>query len=137
MTYTSKIDIWPGAFTAALILSPLVTALLGSSLFFISPIFPLVAIFSVVIGGPLYLIFGGPLLYGWLQAGNPSPLRAAVLGFFINMAICTAGALVAALPFTPFAVEHAVFFLTFGSIFAPIWSAGFAILYNYFSSLNH
>jgi len=126
-----KTLVWPGAFTAALLLAPTSIAMLGASLFFLSPIFPLVALFSVFMGGPIYLILGGPTLFYWLRSGQNSPISAAALGFCVNIAFCLIAVLIARVVGKPMEDDFVMMFMFCGSIFAPVWSAVFALTYNY------
>ena len=115
----------PVAFFAALVLAPLLVALLGFWL--------LIPVFAVVLGGLPYLLAGGPLLANGLRYNEPSFYAFAGIGLLANMAT----------PFLVFlfymvnsqpvdALNAAVIYFAFGLIFAPLWSGVFAVLYRKF-----
>ena len=95
------------------------------------PFGAMVSMFSVIIGGPLYLIVGTPVLSYAVHRGWRGPLIFAALAFFTN--------LVAWVAFVPLAVmfgssfsqsaDMALVIGGFGSVFAPLWGALFSVLY--------
>lgn len=133
MRQIQKTIVRPIPFTAALVLSPVILAALLSTLALTSPIFLIVALASILMGSLQYVFIGGPLLYFWLQKGHQNPIQAAVLGFGLNLGICLTGAVITMLPSVAFNAGMVQFCLVFGSIFAPIWCAGFAVLYARFT----
>ncbi len=115
----------PVAFFAALVLAPLLVALLGFWL--------LIPVFAVVLGGLPYLLAGGPLLANGLRYNEPSFYVFAGIGLLANLAT----------PFLVFlfymvnnpleaALSVAVMYFAFGLIFAPLWCGIFAVLYRKF-----
>ncbi len=114
----------PVAFFTAIVLAPLLVALLGFWL--------LIPVFAVVLGGLPYLLAGGPLLANGLRYNEPSFYAFAGIGLLANMAT----------PFLVFlfymvnsqpvdALNAAVIYFAFGLIFAPLWCGVFAILYRH------
>ncbi len=112
------------AFFAALIAAPLlVTAL---SFFLVVPVF------ALILGAPVYLIVGTPLLL-WHLSRRPARVGdIACLAFAADLVL-----LILAFGLTQFAPrgtidENIPYLLAFGLIFAPIWGATFAYLYRAF-----
>jgi len=116
----------PTAFFAALILAPLLVALLG---FWIA----LIPVVAVILGGLPYLLVGGPLLANALRKNKPTFRVFSRVGLLANLAT----------PFLVFlfymmnnppeaALNAAVIYFGFGLIFAPLWSGVFAVLYRKF-----
>ena len=116
----------PAAFFAALILAPLLIALLG---FWIV----LIPVFAVVLGGLPYLIVGGPLLANGLRHNEPSFYAFAGIGLLANMATPVLVFLFYMVNNQPVdALNAAVIYFAFGLIFAPLWCGVFAVLYRKF-----
>ncbi len=126
---------WP-AFTVALFMGPvlvtLILAVIGgviSSFSEFGGILVLIAVFSLMLGGPVYLAFGTPALVVLLQNGFDGYVPIAMAAFTVN-------ALLWALQFALFTATGLASFdgmangvMAYGLIFAPLWGAGFAIVY--------
>lgn len=117
----------PVAFVAALIMAPLLVTMATFWVLYI----PVVAL---VLGGPVYLIVGTPVL---LTLAFKAPLTPAVctkaaLG---SVAVLTALAMTAGLILENQAVGYGplLIFAGFSALFAAIWAATFASLYTCFS----
>lgn len=112
----------PVAFFVALIGAPLVFALFTFWAF-------LIPVVAVAYGGPLYLIFGTPILLWVLSKRDPSYLEVTGWSLVAVILICL-GCLAMTLIDSPRAwINMAQFFGGFGLIFAPAWSATFLALY--------
>lgn len=113
----------PVAFATALILAPLVVALLGFWAL-------LIPVFALFFGGPAYLILGTPILLIYLHYHQGSPSGAALLAFgtvvFGLCSLLAAGALTG----NSREVESIANLGAFGLIMAPLWGAAFGRLYN-------
>ena len=116
----------PVAFFAALVLAPLLIALLGFWLI-------LIPVFAVVMGGLPYLLAGGPLLANGLRYNEPSFYAFAGIGLLANMATPVLVFLFYIGNSQPeAALNAAIIYFGFGLIFAPLWCGVFAILYRKF-----
>jgi hypothetical protein len=128
----------PWAFAGALILAPLTVGLPAVGLIWLATLtdsalagLVMFAIFpaaATVLGAPTYLIFGGPALWFALRT-NSSTAFTAFIANLISLpavgafSILTNGEVLGTM--TLYAV--------LGSIFAPLWGAIFALLYEMFS----
>ena len=112
------------AFFAALIAAPLLVTVLG--FIFVVPVF------ALILGAPVYLSVGTPLLLWHLSRRPARADDIAVLALTANAAL-----VIAASGVTHFAPRGTIddsipFLLAFGLIFAPLWGATFAYLYRAF-----
>lgn len=120
----------PVAFTAALILAPIVFALLTFWAF-------LVPVAAVFFGGIPYLLIGGPVLWSTLQRFGPDAnmIGPALAAHLIGTPLLTFVGL--SLVDTPTRIEDhlsGIAFMTgFGLIFAPFWGLTFGLLYRKFT----
>lgn len=112
----------PVAFFVALIGAPLVVAVLGFWALGIP-------VYAVPLGGLPYLIIGGPILAQKLRHYAPETRRFAIIGLIANNVMFFAIALLLILMHAQTAIGVAALIFAFGLIFAPLWSAVFAILY--------
>jgi len=119
----------PVAFFVALVSAPLLVGLLG--------VWLLIPPFAVIFGGPLYLIFVTPALWLALQRGIKTPGKFALIGFLVMLGLLALGFVVDAAFSIFLGVELLTFYGGFGLIFAPIWSATFAALYQKFRNKNY
>lgn len=112
----------PVMFFIAMVLAPLVVTALSFWLL-------LVPVVALVMGGPVYLLVGTPLLLWWLSRNAPKPGEIAWLGFCSNLLICAGMYLFAMVSgqYNPEAM--AMLYLVFGSVFAPIWAWAFGKIY--------
>ena len=112
------------AFFAALIAAPLLVTVLGFIL--------VVPVFALILGAPVYLIVGTPLLL-WHLTRRPARVGdIACLAFAADLLL-----VIFAFGLTHFAPQGTIddsipFLLAFGLIFAPLWGATFAYLYRAF-----
>ncbi|MEL6520128.1 MAG: hypothetical protein AAFQ66_04145 [Pseudomonadota bacterium] len=111
----------PAAFALALIGAPLLVTVLTC--------WALIPIFALVLGGPIYLLVGTPLLWRALRSGKTSGWALAELAFFANMAVAPIVAVLSLFDEPDAALIVGMVYFIFGSIFAPLWAAAFAWLY--------
>lgn len=123
MTEISEIKVHPfdpAAFVAALVLAPVTVTLITC--------LTIIPIFALVLGGPVYLIVGTPVLL-WMVGRYPPVFStfavAGILGMFALFAL--AGAYHAVLP-DQGASELLAIYL-WGMVFAPLWAGTFAPIY--------
>ncbi len=117
----------PVAFFAALIAAPLLVTL--------ATFWLLIPIAALVMGGPLYLVVGTPVLLWYLGRHPPDPGAVALVAVAANLAALAIAALL--LHATGNRVElEALAWLygCFGSLFAALWGAVFAGLYQRFQT---
>lgn len=112
------------AFVAALIAAPLLVTVLGCVL--------VVPVFALILGAPVYLIVGTPLLLWHLSRRPARAGDIACLAFAANAALVIAAS--GAARFAPRGTidDSIPYLLAIGLIFAPIWGATFAYLYRAF-----
>ncbi|WP_291734242.1 hypothetical protein [Leisingera sp. F5] len=90
------------------------TGLLGAPLLLIPP-------FAALIGGPLYLVIGIPVMLAYMARNRPTPGKWALLAFKTQLLIFTPIFLLAFAAGGNF--DGTSVFLVFGSLFAPLWGA--------------
>ena len=113
----------PVAFALALVCAPLIVALLG----FWALAIP---IFAVLFGGPIYLVFGTPVLLTYLLYRRGSPEGAALLGF-LTVIVGLVGLWLLGTAFGRMQdIEPLLWMGGFGLIFGPLWGLTFGLLYN-------
>ena len=112
----------PLAFFGALVAAPLLVTLATFWILFIPA-------FALVMGGPIYLIFATPVLLWWLGRREPSVIEIGLLAFAANLAVAGGLYLFVMLEGAREPGFMAMFYLIFGSIFAPLWAGVFAWLY--------
>lgn len=115
----------PLAFFGALVAAPLLVTLATFWILFIPA-------FALVMGGPLYLIVATPVLLWWLGRHEPSVVEIGLLAFGANFVVAGGFYLFAMLEGVRQPYILAMFYLIFGSIFAPLWAGVFAWLYRRF-----
>ncbi len=115
----------PVAFFLAMVAGPLLIALLGFPLL-------LIPVFALVIGGPLYLAIGIPVLLVTLSRNRASARLFGWTALLTFTVVLGAVALVVALaPAHAFAsdMSGAVILSLFGFVFAPLWGSTSGWLY--------
>lgn len=115
----------PVAFFLAMAAGPLLVALLGFPLL-------LIPVFALVIGGPLYLTIGIPVMLVTLSRNKASARLFGWTALLTFTALLCAGALVVALaPAHSFVHDmgSAVILSLFGFVFAPLWGSTSGWLY--------
>lgn len=108
-------------FLIALILSPIITALLTFWVY-------LIPVFAVIFGAPSYLLFGTPVLWLCVKRYGAHPGVTAMFAFATNLM-----SFFPVLLYCHFALREpqmAIFIVGFGAIFAPLWGFAFGVLYN-------
>lgn len=121
----------PVAFWVALIGAPILVTLPALSAYFSSvPIsFFYIPIFALVLGGPVYLVIGTPLLLWSLRQHEITPGSIAVLAVIAQIAVVIVSTVVVVL-FSQIELSTLIpLFGGFGMIFAPLWGATFGWLY--------
>ncbi|PIE15124.1 MAG: hypothetical protein CSA70_00570 [Rhodobacterales bacterium] len=116
-----------GPFIIALGVAPIVVALLT---FWILRI-PVVAL---VLGGPYYIAFGGPVLYWRLTRGPLAVFEAAFLALGVNLFLGGGTWAWGQIIEDSELITRGHVYLFFGSIFAPLWGGTFAALYVLFDT---
>lgn len=109
------------AFFAALILAPLIVAILGAPVF-------MLPVAALVFGLPVYLMLGAPVMFWMLSRGERRKTAFAVAAIFVNSTTS-----IALYIYAPREPELGNIYLLFGSVFAPIWAATFIALYKRFT----
>jgi len=112
----------PVSFFAALALAPIMVT--GATFWIL-----LIPVFALAFGGPFYVAVATPVLLWWLSRHPPKTGEIAALGFAANLVICAGIYLFALLNGERNPSSLAMLYLLFGSVFAPLWSAVFAVLY--------
>lgn len=120
----------PVAFALALVGGPLLAT--------VALCWLIIPIFAVVLGGPLYLLIGSPILLWMVGRYPPDPWRFALAGFAANLGLTI---LCAAADAWVYALREAgipsAFGMTiWGLIFGPLWGAAFAHLYRRFNRMQ-
>jgi hypothetical protein len=113
----------PKAFVLALIGAPILVALLGFWLF-------LIPVFAMVLGGPVYLVFGTPVLL-WMVTRFPLDIPDyALAGLLLQFVVLLSLSAILALITLRESDEVLIFMgAMIGLIFAPLWTGTFALLY--------
>lgn len=111
----------PVAFVAALVSAPVLVALLGFWALFIP-------IGAAIFGGPIYLVFGTPVLLWMVTRFPPEAGIFACAGLLVQSAL-TIGLAIAARLLPLSQAADLLPAALFGMVFAPIWGAVFIKLY--------
>lgn len=122
--YPPRYIIDPVAFFGALILAPLLVAMLTFWIFFIP-------VFALLFGGPVYLVIGLPLLLWYLRRNDGDPVELSWLGFKINAAGLLLGLALIGLTRNEDIYGVTLFTFGFGMIFGPAWAYAFGRLYRF------
>lgn len=116
----------PIAFFTALILAPFIVTLMTFYL--------LVPIAALIIGLPIYLVIGTPVLL-WMVGRKPPVFAVyAAAGFLVDLGLILASAALA--PSTQ-SLQTLVGLALPGLIFAPLWAGCFAWLYRSFYKVRY
>lgn len=113
----------PLVFALAMIGGPLVTGILGMPAFFIPT-------FAMMLGGPIYLAVGIPVMLVHMRRHQPTPMDWGLLALATHLALF--------LPIFLLAwqsggnVDGTSLYLLFGSFFAPLWGAVSGMIYRRF-----
>lgn len=113
----------PIAFAFALILAPVLVTILGFWALFIP-------VFALVLGGPVYLIVGTPVLLIYLHHRPGSAAGAAVLALAAVVIGMGGIALWDSVLMPVPNIDGLMAFAAFGLIFGPLWGLAFGSLYN-------
>ncbi len=111
----------PVAFGLAMIGGPLLTAILGAPAL-------LIPSFATLLGGPIYLLIGVPVMLIALRRRPLEPGGWALLALTTHLSLFTPIFLLAWLADGNF--DGTSMFLFFGSVFAPIWGAVSGAIYH-------
>jgi hypothetical protein len=112
----------PVAFFVALIAGPLlVTAM---SFWFL-----LIPVFALVMGGPIYLIIGTPLLLIYLRYNQPNVGGIAFMALVAVLALFPITSVFSWILGDLGLLQGSVFFLGFGLLFGPLWAVAFSKIY--------
>lgn len=113
----------PVAFALALVLAPIVVAVLG----FWALLIPVAAL---VFGGPLYLVVGTPILLIYLHYRVGSVQDCMLMAFATMLVGVGALWLWRQITMPSVDISSHLIFASFGVFFGPVWAATFARLYN-------
>ena len=116
-----RVDPWP--FVAAVIGGPLLVTLVSFWIFF-------VPVFALILGGPIYLVFGLPLgqLYLRRHAGKPAEILA--LATCVSAAVALPFCIIVMLASGPDGIFLALIIMGFCLLFAALWSVTTAMIYD-------
>lgn len=136
MTETTAINeaptFGPAAFTLALILAPLGITLISAPL--------VIPLFALALGGPVYLAAGAPMLLWMVGRYPPGFGTYALAGLALNVTLFSLLTLLGAV-FPPDQAGSptglGLFYLIFGSVFAPLWTGTFAIFYRRMNRMRY
>lgn len=114
----------PIAFTSALILAPIVVTLLTC--------FLLIPIFALIMGAPVYLAIGTPVLLWMVGRYPPSFGPYALAGLLGNLALIAFAYIAISLQPEASRTHEGMTLAYWGLPFAPLWAGTFALLYRRF-----
>ncbi|MDE4174831.1 hypothetical protein PXK01_11740 [Phaeobacter sp. PT47_59] len=109
----------PVAFFIAMIGGPLLLGIAGLP--------TIIAPFATVMGGPVYLIVGIPVMLVYMAQHRVTPYDWAWLAFVTHLAVFLPIFLIAVL--TKGNVDGSSIYLIFGCFFAPVWGCISGVLY--------
>lgn len=106
-------------------------ALIGGPLLFTAMTFwiLLVPVFALVLGGPVYLVIGTPLLLWTLRYREPESGEIAMLAFKSVFGLSAVIAIAALITGETEILTGLLYFSAFGLIFAPLWAVSFCRIY--------
>jgi len=105
-------------------------ALVGGPLMFTGLTFwTLIPVFAVVIGGPVYLAFGTPVLLWHLRRNDGDPTDLALLAFKVMALLFVIFAATAVITGNNNMLDGGLVLAAFGLIFAPAWAYFFGNIY--------
>lgn len=138
ITADPKSSLWPAPRPQRYVVDPVAffIALIGAPILVTLPTFwMIIPLAALLMGGPLFLIVGGPLLLWHLGRHEPDTEKIVRLSLLAMLVVALIGipCFVIANP-SGGALETALIFATFGFLFAMLWSAAFAWLYRAFLS---
>ena len=114
----------PIAFTSALILAPIIVT--GLTCFLLIPIF------ALIMGGPVYLAIGTPVLLWMVGRYPPQFWPYAFAGLLGNLALIAFAYIAFSLQPAEFRTYEGMTLAYWGLPFAPLWAGTFALLYRCF-----
>lgn len=120
--YPTRYIIDPVAFFAALIGGPLLFTALTFMIFFIP-------VAALLLGGPLYLLVGTPLLLWYLRSHDGDPGALAYLAFKVMAFALVVMTVIAVLTSDREFFGLGLWFTGFGMIFGPAWAYFFGVIY--------
>ncbi|MBD3664451.1 hypothetical protein [Sulfitobacter aestuariivivens] len=91
----------------------------------------LISYFALMIGGPIYVLFGLPLLIWYLRKHPPAYLPIILLALISLLGTVPLGLLLAWWFDRWEDLELLTLIFTYGAVFAVIWSATFTFLYRW------
>lgn len=129
--YGQQFKIDPVAFILALIGAPLtVTVALSMPLLVKElPTWGLMVVMVLVFGGPIYLLFGTPLLIWKLSQEEPKYSIAIAWAFLVSLGVGAVVMVLSLLGGSDFFFEIALSIVIFGPVFAVSWAAVFIFIY--------
>ncbi|MGJ8615317.1 MAG: hypothetical protein ACSHWS_00665 [Sulfitobacter sp.] len=109
-------------FLSALIAAPL---LITALTFWIT----IIPYFALIMGGPIYLLFGTPILIWHLRRHPPRVLPIVLLALISLLGLIPIALIIWAITGDDSVMEALLAFLIYGAGFAAIWSATFVLIY--------
>ncbi len=122
--YPTRYVIDPVAFFIALIGGPMLFTALSFWILFIP-------VFALVLGGPVYLVVGTPVLLWYLRNHDGDPVDLSTLGIEAMGCLGLLLPVVAAFARDGDLLSSGLFFIGFGMIFAGAWAYCFGRIYQY------
>ncbi|MCB1340008.1 MAG: hypothetical protein KDK24_02860 [Pseudooceanicola sp.] len=109
---------------------PLIAAMIGGPLAVTALTFWLqIPAFALVMGGPFYLVAGLPAAWWHFRKPRATAAMLPALAFAVNAALCVPAVVLFAVIGRQDLQQMASIYLFFGSIFAPVWATGTALIY--------
>ena len=114
------------AFVGALFLAPIMVTLMTCWL--------AIPVMALILGGPVYLVVGIPVLLWMVGRYPPEVWRFALAGFAANVVLCLLAVAMEKIPLAIQAGYDELFgFAVCGLLFGPVWAGTFAPLYRRFN----
>lgn len=86
---------------------------------------------AVIFGGPVYLIFGTPVLIWFLRRHPPKVLPIMLLSVISLAGLIPIALIVWAVTADSSVMAVLLGYLTYGAVFAAVWSATFTVIYRW------
>lgn len=120
-------------FSAALISAPLLITAVTFPFSFVPQIGFIAAIpyLALIMGGPVYLVFGTPILIWHLRRYPPNLLPIMLLSVISLVGLVPIALIIWAVTADNSVMAVLLGYLTYGAVFAAIWSATFTLIYKW------
>jgi len=94
--------------------------------------FTIIPYFALIMGGPIYLLFGTPLLIWHLRRNPPRVLPIILLALISLLGLVPIALIIWGITGDDSVMEALLAFMIYGAGFATLWSATFALIYQRF-----